>query len=98
MATVISSDNRTEAQNLSFELPQRFAVAIRSQLDVEISECAIYIEEYILIYPHFTEILRIASSNDIQRCMIERAIHGTSKSKTCVDGEVQMRQNALMHF
>jgi hypothetical protein len=70
-------DNRTKAPKCSFESPKPFADPIRPELVAELSEAWIHSDEYIFMDPRFTQILCIVLSEDMLRCIMERAIRAT---------------------
>jgi hypothetical protein len=82
------SDNRMKAPKSSFESTQPFADPIGHERVAELSEARIHSDESLFINPHFAQIPRIVLSNNMLRCIIERAIRATIRIKNCVQFNV----------
>jgi hypothetical protein len=46
---------------------------------------------------HLTQILRIVLSEDMLKCIIERAIRATSRGRPCIYNSVQLTYNVERH-
>jgi hypothetical protein len=73
-----------------FESPRRAAVPIHPQRDAQPSDCTIRVEEYIFIVPHLTRIVHIVPSDEMPRCIVERANRATSKFNNYAYSSVSM--------
>jgi hypothetical protein len=83
-------DNRRKALKSSFESVEPFAYLIRPNLVAELSDARINSDEYLFLNPHLTQIRRIVLSDDMPRCVIERAIRAIGTVKNCVYSSVQL--------
>jgi hypothetical protein len=83
-------DNRIKAPKSSFEWLEPFADPIRPELVAVLSEARIHSNKYPFMTLHSTQTLRIMLSEDMLRCIIERAIRPTSTVKNCMYNSVQL--------
>jgi hypothetical protein len=68
--------------------------SIRHGLVADRSESPIQSDEYLFMDSHLTQILSMVLSNDMERCLIERAIRATSRIKNYVYSSMQVTYDA----